>query len=50
MSEMTASREQSLGLGKTIIIGLAGLFYAYGVWSDVAYLAAVAGYGLNAYG
>ncbi|MGM7677952.1 hypothetical protein [Microbacterium sp. A94] len=50
MSEMTASRGQSLGLGKTIIIGLAGLFYAYGVWNAVAYLAAVAGFGLNAYG
>ena len=39
-----------LGLGKTIIVGLAGLFYAYGVWNAVAYLVTVAQYGLNAYG
>ncbi|MCC2029126.1 hypothetical protein KEC56_06295 [Microbacterium sp. YMB-B2] len=35
---------------KTLILGLAGLFYAYAVWNAVAYLVSVAQYGLNAYG
>lgn len=50
MSEQTASATPSLGLGKTILVGIAGLFYAYGVWNAVAYLVTVAGFGLNAYG
>lgn len=40
----------SLGGLKTIVLGLAGLFYAYGVWNAVAYLMTVAQFGLNAYG
>ncbi|MGM7666030.1 hypothetical protein [Microbacterium sp. A93] len=50
MSDQSASTTQALGLWKTIIVGLAGLFYAYGVWNAVAYLVTVAGYGMNAYG
>lgn len=50
MSAQTVSENRSLGIGKTIIVGLAGLFYAYGVWNAVAYLVTVAQYGLNAYG
>lgn len=50
MSEQTASATPSLGMLKTIIVGIAGLFYAYGVWNAVAYLVTIASYGLNAYG
>ena len=50
MSEQTTAVRPALGLLKTIIVGLAGLFYAYGVWNAVAYLITVAQYGLNAYG
>lgn len=56
MSEQTADGHASrggrpaLGILKTIILGLAGLFYAYGVWNAVAYLVTVAQFGLNAYG
>lgn len=56
MSEQTADertpheQRQSLGILKTIILGLAGLFYAYGVWNAIAYLVTVAQFGLNAYG
>src|SRR5690606_30521473 len=32
MSEQTAQAPAPLGLLKTIIVGAAGLFYAYGVW------------------
>lgn len=45
-----ATARPPLGIVKTIIVGLAGLFYAYGVWNAVAYLVTVAQYGLNAYG
>lgn len=50
MSENTASTPAGLGLGKSIVIGLAGLFYAYAVWNAVAYLLTVAPAGINAYG
>lgn len=50
MSENTAAPTPALGLGKSIIIGLAGLFYAYAVWNAVAYLITVAPAGINAYG
>lgn len=50
MSDRRAAARPPLGLGKTVIVGLAGLFYAYGVWNAVAYLITVAQYGLNAYG
>ncbi|GAA1528636.1 hypothetical protein HD600_002473 [Microbacterium ginsengiterrae] len=49
----TSSREEGrrpLGVVKTMILGLAGLFYAYGVWNAVAYLVTVAQFGLNGYG
>lgn len=39
-----------LGVGKTIIVGLAGLFYAYAVWNAVAYMITISEVGLNAYG
>jgi hypothetical protein len=45
-----AARETRLPLGKTILLGLAGLFYAYGVWNAIAYLITLAQLGLNAYG
>ncbi|KDA05768.1 bacitracin resistance protein [Microbacterium sp. CH12i] len=50
MIENVAPTKQSLGLWKTVIVGLAGLFYAYAVWNAVAYLITVAQLGLNAYG
>lgn len=50
MSENAAAAPAKLGLGKSIIIGLAGLFYAYAVWNAVAYLLTVAPAGINAYG
>ncbi len=50
MNDQTAPARLPLGLGKAIIVGLAGLFYAYGVWNAVAYLVTVAQYGLNTYG
>lgn len=50
MSENVATAPQRLGVRKTIILGLAGLFYAYAVWNAVAYLITVAQEGLNAYG
>lgn len=50
MSDRAKSVRAPLGLGKTILVGLAGLFYAYGVWNAVAYLVTVAQYGLNPYG
>jgi len=50
MSEATASARAPLGLLKTIIVGLAGLFYAYAVWNAIAYLVTVAQFDLNAYG
>lgn len=50
MSENTVAQTPSLGLGKSIIIGLAGLFYAYAVWNAVAYLITVAPAGINTYG
>lgn len=39
-----------LGIRRSIVVGLAGLFYAYGVWNAVAYMVTVSQYGLNAYG
>lgn len=50
MSESTVSGRAPLGILKTIVLGLAGLFYAYGVWNAVAHLVTVAQFGLNAYG
>lgn len=50
MSENTAMAKSSLGLGKSIIVGSAGLFYAYAVWNAVSYLMTVAPAGINAYG
>lgn len=50
MNDRTAPARPALGIVKMIIVGLAGLFYAYGVWNAVAYLVTVAHYGLNAYG
>ncbi|MGP6171275.1 hypothetical protein ACTU6U_05435 [Microbacterium sp. A196] len=50
MSEQTVQSRPSLGILKTIIIGAAGLFYAYGVWNAIAYLVTFAQLGLNAYG
>jgi len=50
MSSTTATTRRPLGVLKTIILGLAGLFYAYGVWNAVAYLITVAQFGPNAYG
>lgn len=50
MSETTSRASSPLGLGKSIIIGLAGLFYAYAVWNAVSYLMTVAPAGINAYG
>jgi hypothetical protein len=49
MSAQSVSRP-GLGVVKAIVLGLAGLFYAYAVWNAVAYLVTVAQYGLNAYG
>lgn len=50
MSEQTVRLRPALGVVKTIILALAGLFYAYAVWNAIAYLITVAQYGLNAYG
>lgn len=50
MSEQTVQAPASLGFLKTIIVGAAGLFYAYGVWNAIAYLVTFAQLGLNAYG
>jgi hypothetical protein len=50
VSEQTVSNRPALGIMKTIVLGLAGLFYAYAVWNAIAYLVTVAQYGLNAYG
>ncbi len=50
MTTRETTKGQGLGLMKTLILGLAGLFYAYAVWNAVAYLVSVAQYGLNAYG
>lgn len=50
MSARPTHATQSLGVWKTIILGLAGLFYAYGVWNAVAYLVTVVQFGLNTYG
>ena len=50
MSEQSVPARPALGVVKTIILGLAGLFYAYAVWNAIAYLVTVAQYGLNAYG
>ncbi len=50
MSENTVAQTSSFGLGKSVIVGFAGLFYAYAVWNAVAYLMTVAPAGINAYG
>ena len=50
MSEQTVKAPASLGILKTIIVGAAGLFYAYGVWNAIAYLVTFAQGGLNGYG
>ena len=50
MSAPSVSPRPGLGIVKAIVLGLAGLFYAYAVWNAVAYLVTVAQYGLNAYG
>lgn len=50
MTEQTAPSAPRLGVRKSIVLGVAGLFYAYGVWNAVSYLVTVAQYGLNAYG
>ncbi len=50
MTARETTKGPGLGLMKTLILGLAGLFYAYAVWNAVAYLVSVAQYGLNAYG
>lgn len=50
MSDDVIGERSSLGLGRAIIVGLAGLFYAYAVWNAVAHLVSVAQYGLNTYG
>lgn len=50
MTENIVPAKQSLGLWKSIIVGLAGLFYAYAVWNALAYLITVAPAGINAYG
>ncbi|WP_426183544.1 hypothetical protein [Microbacterium sp. TWP3-1-2b2] len=50
MSENTLSAQQPLGLWKSVIVGIAGLFYAYAVWNALSYLFTVAPAGINAYG
>ncbi|MGO2519213.1 MAG: hypothetical protein ACTH8F_03755 [Microbacterium sp.] len=50
MSDTTVPQTPALGLRKSIVVGLAGLFYAYAVWNAVAYLMTVAPAGINAYG
>lgn len=52
MSDQTATATVTGGLGlwKTTILGLAGLFYAYAVWNAFAYLVTMAQLGLNGYG
>lgn len=35
---------------RAIVIGAAGLFYAYAVWNSVAYVVSMSQLGLNAYG
>lgn len=50
MSGESLTARRPLGIGKTIIVGVTGLFYAYGVWNAIAYLVTISQYGLNAYG
>jgi hypothetical protein len=50
MSETVVSSKQPLGLWKSVIVGLAGLFYAYAVWNALSYTFTVAPAGINAYG
>lgn len=49
ISDATPSRS-SFGWVRAVVIGAAGLFYAYGVWNSFAYLLTMAQLGLNAYG
>ena len=50
MNDETVAQTRPLGLGKSIVIGVAGLFYAYAIWNAVAYLITVAPAGINTYG
>ncbi|MEW1973556.1 hypothetical protein AB0301_00525 [Microbacterium profundi] len=50
MTEDVVAAKQPLGLWKSVIVGLAGLFYAYAVWNALSYTFTVAPAGINAYG
>ncbi|MCS3842356.1 hypothetical protein [Microbacterium sp. AK031] len=50
MTENVVSSRQPLGRWKSVIVGVAGLFYAYAVWNALAYVFTVAPVGINAYG
>lgn len=50
MKGNAVSEAQPLGLWKNIVVGLAGLFYAYAVWNALSYTFTVAPAGINAYG
>lgn len=50
MTGNAVSEAQPLGLWKSIVVGLAGLFYAYAVWNALSYTFTVAPAGINAYG
>ncbi|GAB3631377.1 hypothetical protein ACNPNP_07350 [Microbacterium sp. AGC85] len=50
MTDNAVSEAQPLGLWKSIVVGLAGLFYAYAVWNALSYTFTVAPAGINAYG
>lgn len=50
MSDDVLAAKPPLGLWKSVIVGIAGLFYAYAVWNALAYVFTVAPAGINAYG
>jgi len=50
MTDNAVSEVQPLGLWKSIVVGLAGLLYAYAVWNALSYTFTVAPAGINAYG
>lgn len=50
MTENIIAAKQPLGVWKSIIVGVAGLFYAYAVWNALSYVFTVAPVGINAYG
>lgn len=50
MNAVQPQSAERLGVIRTAILGVAALFYAYGVWNAIAYLVTLAQLGLNGFG